>query len=273
MPPLPEKSFIIIFNEKSMKTKILFLLFAISITFSTVNQAQIIEPHGDYSAIEAEYNQRIQTYLKKSKTQRISGWALLGGGLVLMGSSDAIFRTPGRDPGSLNMVAVGNGIGFAAIVASAPVLYMASGNKYKTKQLNYAMLVDLASSESEKELNLSKAAEYFQYRAKVNTNTGIVLSSIGGAAMIGALVWPKQDNHGSWIDDMGEFIGRVLVFTGGTTLAVISIPFYMRGAQLNKTAKAIVHTGRIPQLSYNTVVPIVGGGQIVSVGIGFPIGY
>lgn len=248
----------------------LFILLFLGI-FKALD-AQVVTSPIDFSGLETEYNQKIERYLKKSKNQRIIAWSLLGGGIGLNIASDLLIPDYGQSSGSAGRVRSSmNLIGGTAVLVSIPMFFVASSSKNKATLLRYGKLIDMASSDVERNSYLREAIEYFQYRGKLNINTGVTLSVVGGAFMIGALVWPSA-HHTSFLEGLVDVVVRAMFLVGGAGLELLSIPFYVRGIQLKNTANLIVSSNRIPTVSYQLVQPIVKTGQFISVGIGIPLG-
>lgn len=208
-------------------------------------------------------DKKFKVFLQKSKEQKKLAWILLGSGISLNllntmvnGSSDNTGADFILEAGAL------------ATSASIPLFFSASNNMNKARLVYFEKKLTMASSDSLRKIYLKEAANYFSDKAKANFITAVILSAAGGVFIVAAANTNSSDNSGNFL-----FVNWAPLFyaVAGIAVVIASVPFYIRGANLQKTAKVILRTERIPTAglmysSYKRNRP-----QIVAVGIRIPL--
>lgn len=243
-------------------------LFSLAILMLTVNSnisAQNI--HADSTNFsQQKFDEQIDHFLKKSKNQKTIAWVLLGGGTLLNGVGSNL--ADNNFPENYNGYQLLSSIGELASLASIPLFFSASKNQNKAHLVDFEKDFHFATSDSMRKIVIQDASEYFSAKAKSNTTTGIVLSALGGGLIIAGII--ESGNH----RDDDYFFGdldELIYITGGVVLGAISIPFYIRGANLKRTANVILKTQRIPKSKLTTSSGLSSGPQMVAVGIMIPL--
>lgn len=122
----------------------------------------------------------------------------------------------------------------------------------------------MATSDSMRKIYLEDSFEYFSAKSRGNTTTAIIISAIGAAFLVAGIA--ESGN-----DDSRYFFSsgfNSLIYTSmAVSFGIISIPFYVRGAHLKNTARAIIRTGRIPNPDFGSISPSLQFGKYVAIGV------
>lgn len=244
----------------------LFLIISFILSFAPICTAQDNISHSDHFSskkIDAE----MQQYLLKSKRQKRMAWILLGGGIVVNSIGSSIAVNSAYDAsGAYDALST---IGGLATIGSIPLFFASSKNHNKARLLNYQKSILETPDDSTKRIYLEDASEYFIRKGTANSITGIALSAVGGAFLVAAIAESGKS------DDQGFIFGsgfNTLVYTSmAISCGLISIPFYVRAANLRGTARTILRTGRIPNMDFSSVTPVLKGGQYVAIGVNIPL--
>ncbi len=249
-----------------MRLKLLSLLVVFTAGFSGTLKAQI-DSLPNERHLSTNFDQQINHYLKKSKNQKKLAWIFLGGGMALeiVGSSLA---DQGNDINPSGGYQVLSTVGGLASIGSIPLFFAASKNKNKAQSFYFQKSIAMAATDSLRRIYTEDAADYFKTKARANTTTAIVMSAVGTAALIGGIATANNNNDDDVFDAVfGNSITGIFLVTTGVLLDVLSIPFYVRGAQLRNNAKVILRTGRIPNVDLGSVSPTIKAGQYVAIGV------
>ena len=244
-----------------MKLIPLFILSILAMLFSVKVSAQT-DTRNSATFSQKDFDKQINHFEIKSKNQKKLAWILLGGGFLLNAASSALVSD--NYSGTTSGYETVSAISSIATIVSIPLFFSASGNKNKSQLIRFERDVAMASSDSMKRIYLEDAAEYFSDKARSNKTTAIILSAVGGAFIVAGITHSGRNNYN---DDIIDNLVGLLYTTLGVTIGGLSIPFYVRGGHLNRTARTILRTGRIPKSDLGYITPYVSGGQYVSAGI------
>ena len=155
-------------------------------------------------------------------------------------------------------------VGTLATATSIPLFFSAFDNKNNARLVLFEKNVAMATSDSLKTIYINDAANYFSDKSKINLITAVVLSASGTALIIAAIGANANANS----NNLAAGIGYPLLYgIGGIAFAIASVPFYMRSAHLNKTAKIILQTQSIPNPDFGTKSLYSGRRQNIALGI------
>lgn len=245
-----------------------FLISALlSFCFSFYSFAQVYNNDPGSKAVH-DYDEQIQYLLTKSKKQKKTGWILFGSGMAvnLIGSS-IYSNSQGNNAG----VSIVSGISSASVFSGIAFFFAAARTKEKAQQLYYEKNVKTATSEEMRQRYLQEANSYFMAKAKGNTTAAVLLTSLGAAFTISGIIILKNAEHSEGFLEIfnNSFTGSLL-FVTGISMAVASIPFYVKASRQRRVARMILETGQIPHPSITTAPQININHQYVSLGIHIP---
>lgn len=243
-----------------LKTKILLLVSILVIIFSGNVSAQLTN-ESSVPFSQKHFNEQMNRYFDKSKKQKKIAWILLGGGLVMSATSSALL---GKNSGNSSGYDLLSSLGGTVTAASIPLFFVASKNKDKGQLVYFESKVAMASSDSLKKIYLKDAAKYFSAKAKVNTTTAVILTSIGGAFVVAGIAQAGSDNNSFLLSNE---LATVLLVAVGISFGVASIPFYTKGAYHKRTANAILRTERIPTPEFNAISSSSYSGRQIAFGL------
>lgn len=212
---------------------------------------------------QEKFDKEIQVHLKKYRSQKTVAWILLGSGLGLNTISASMVNDINYDNGAYRVLSTMSGL---ATMGSIPMFFIATNNKNKAQMLSFKKKFELAPTDSMRKLIVEDAAEYFSARASANKTPAIILSAAGGAFIIAGIA-SVNSNNGFW----DEALIAPLYIASGITIGLLSIPFYIRAAQHQKTARMLLRTGRFPVTDIGTARPVIKTGRQVSIGIAFQL--
>lgn len=245
------------------------LVFAFLCITTVKTQAQFNSDNSDIPSI-AQLDTDIESYRKKSKTNRIVAFSMLGGGLVSYLASVQISNNAGVGGSSRNTGIVLAQAGSLVALGSTPFFFIASRNNNRSKLLEFEKRYRLAETEELRTSYLAEATEYFHRKGKINTGVGIGLDVAGGILLLtGALI--KRDHSGNVVETFFDEAFRAAFISSGVVLALYSIPFHIRGSNLKSTARTIQQTGRFPSVDNRNPAIIINGGQYLTLGVSFPL--
>lgn len=202
------------------------------------------------STMIADLDRQIQSYLSKSKKLKTAGWITLGGGYLGIGLVSGLAAT-GRGQ---DIILISGWS--AADIATNILFFKASAYKNQAKLLGIERDLALFNDEKMREKIFLDGAQYFKDRAAANRLPAIILSGIGGIVSIGLLASTQGTN-----DPYAN-----IVIAGGLAYIASSMPFYIRAAQLTKTANSLKH-GILPQARQYELSPVIStNGKSAQVG-------
>ena len=243
-----------------MKTRT-HLLFALAATIFCNSVSAQLNNGASVNNPQNKFDQQINHYFERGKKQKKIAWILLGGGMVLNAASSGLVANSSGNTSGYEFL---SSIGSLATTASIPLFFSASGNKNKGQLVYFEKNVAMASSDSLKKVYLEDAVEYFSAKARGNTTTAIIFSAVGGAFIVAGIAQAGSDNYSFLFSNE---LATLLLVASGISFGVASIPFYIRGSHLKRTANAILRTGRIPKADFSSISTSQYGGQFVALGI------
>lgn len=246
-----------------MQMKLLLLVIFFLIGFFGKSFAQIAGvPRQNISG--EKFDEQINVLLKKSNKQKKFEWIFLGGGLALNVISTSIADAGTEENSGVEVL---SGLSGIATIGSIPLFFAASRNKNKAQFLYFKKNFTLATSDSVRKIYLEDATEYFSGKARANTTTAIIISVVGGALVIAGIAFSANNGQDDTVGFFDLDFAGLAFIASGVSVGALSIPFYVRGGRLKRTAKMILRTGRFPTMEFGNISPTIRMGRQLSIGI------
>lgn len=228
-------------STQTIAMKLAFILSLSLLYYSSFSQD---------SSLTADLDRQIQSYLSKNKKLKTAGWITLGGGYLGIGLISGLAPTArGQD-----IILIGGWP--AAAVATNILFFKASAFKNQAKLIKIERDLALVNDEKMREKIFLNGAQYFKDRAGANRVPAIILSGIGGIVSVGLLTSTQGTN---------DPYANIVIAVGLANIAS-SVPFYIRAAQLTKTANSLKR-GILPQTRQYELSPVIStNGKSVLVG-------